>query len=306
VLISDASDRWGVEPLDEGKSVWFELHAGGPPDDEVDVDALLAAWGDDLAEDPAHEQVRLVLTDLDTGLMARAEAHVEGVLRELCLLLSSDDVPAEAGRVARTVLQAAAGMDAVRADLKHQLAVAVSAGWPRVDLSLTVQRDDAALVRDYALAVDEADRLSRPASCWPVQRRRSCRTSAGRTCAGCSPSSPAEAGSSHPAEASSPMADLRRSRPGHRCLRGIGAQLPRRPPSAARPATLVSRSESAVREQAAALSATRWSATWRTPPSGRPRPAGRAGRRPIGRPAGQLRGGGRHRRPAGGHRGAAA
>ena len=161
MLISDAADRWGVEPLPDGKAVWFELHAGGPPDDEVDVDALLAAWGDDLAEDPAHEQVRLVLTDLDTGLMARAEAHVEGVLRELCLLLSADDVPAEAGRVARTVLQAAAGMDAVRADLKHQLAIAVSAGWPRVDLSLTLQRDDAALVRDYALAVDEADRLSR-------------------------------------------------------------------------------------------------------------------------------------------------
>jgi anti-sigma regulatory factor (Ser/Thr protein kinase) len=160
-LISTAADRWGVEALADGKAVWFELHAGGPPDDEVDVDALLAAWGDDLAEDPAHEQVRLVLTDLDTGLMARAEAHVEGVLRELCLLLSSDDVPAEVGRVARTVLQAAAGMDAVRADLKHQLAVAVSAGQPRVDLALTLQRDDAVLVRDFAVAIDEADRLSR-------------------------------------------------------------------------------------------------------------------------------------------------
>jgi len=161
MLISDAADRWGVEPLEQGKAVWFELHAGGLPDDEVDVDALLAAWGDDLAEDPALEQVRVVLTDLDTGLMARAEAHVEGVLRELCLLLSSDDVPPEAGRVARTVLEAAAGMDAVRADLKHQLAIAVSAGWPRVDLSLTLQRDDAALVRAYSSAVDEADRLSR-------------------------------------------------------------------------------------------------------------------------------------------------
>jgi anti-sigma regulatory factor (Ser/Thr protein kinase) len=160
MLISDAADRWGVEPLDEGKAVWFELHAGGAPDEE-DIDALLAAWGDDLAEDPALEQVRIVLTDLDTRLMALAEAHVEGVLRELCLLLSGDDVPAEAGRVARTVLQSAAGMDAVRADLKHQLAIAVSAGWPRVDLSITLQRDDAALVRDYALAIDEADRLSR-------------------------------------------------------------------------------------------------------------------------------------------------
>ena len=102
-----------------------------------------------------------MLTDLDTSLKARAEAHVEGVLRELCLLLFADDVPAEVGRVARTVLQAAAGLDAVRADLKHQLAVAVSAGQPRVDLALTLQRDDAVLVRDFAVAIDEADRLSR-------------------------------------------------------------------------------------------------------------------------------------------------
>ena len=160
MLISAAVDRWGVEPLPEGKAVWFELHTGGIPEEE-DVDALLAAWGDDLAEDPALEHVRVVLTDLDTRRMAQAEAHVEGVLRELCLLLSSQEVPVEAGRVARTVLQAAAGMDAVRADLKHQLAVAVSAGQPRVDLSLTLQRHDASLVRDYSLAIDEADRLSR-------------------------------------------------------------------------------------------------------------------------------------------------
>lgn len=161
MLISAASDRWGVEPVAGGKRVWFELHAGGtPPELEADVDALLAAWGDDLPGDPALEQVRVVLTDLDTALVARAEAHVEGLLRELCLLPGSD-VPAETARAARAVLQAAAGMDAVRADLKHQLAVAVSAGQPRVDLTLTIQRDDAELVRDFSHAVDEADRLSR-------------------------------------------------------------------------------------------------------------------------------------------------
>lgn len=163
MLISAASDRWGVEPDPDGKRVWFELHLHGPQDDlDVDVDALLAAWGDDLDGDPAHEQVRVVLTDLDTTLVARAEAHVEGLLRELCLLTCDDTgLPDGTARVARSVLQAAAGMDAVRADLKHQLAVAVSAGQPRVDLTLTIQRDDAELVRDFSHAVDEADRLSR-------------------------------------------------------------------------------------------------------------------------------------------------
>ena len=161
MLISAASDRWGVEPEPHGKQVWFELLAEGAVEEaEADVDALLAAWGDDLAEDPALEQVRVVLTDLDTALVARAEAHVEGLLRELSML-TGDDVPDDTARVARSVLQAAAGMDAVRADLKHQLAVAVSAGQPMVDLTLTIQRDDAELVRDFSHAVDEADRLSR-------------------------------------------------------------------------------------------------------------------------------------------------
>jgi anti-sigma regulatory factor (Ser/Thr protein kinase) len=161
MLISAASDRWGVEPIAEGKQVWFELFPDGRAQElESDVDALLAAWGDDLAEDPAHEQVRVVLTDLDTELIARAEAHVEGLLRELCLLVG-DDVPPQIRQVARSVLQAASGMDVMRADLKHQLALAVSAGQPLVDLSLTLRRDDAELVRDYSHAVDEADRLSR-------------------------------------------------------------------------------------------------------------------------------------------------
>jgi anti-sigma regulatory factor (Ser/Thr protein kinase) len=162
MLISAASDRWGVEPQVDGKRVWFELHEGGLVDElEADVDALLAAWGDDLEEDPALEQVRIVVTDLDTDRMARAEAHVEALLRELCLVVGDDDVPPSTARVARAVLQAAAGLDAVRADVKHQLAVAVSAGRPRIDLTLTIQRDDAELVRDFSHALDAADRLSR-------------------------------------------------------------------------------------------------------------------------------------------------
>jgi len=161
MLISAASDRWGVEPGVGGKAVWFELFEDGLSELEADVDALLAAWGDDLDQDPALEQVRVVITDLRTDLLARAEAHVEGLLRELCLLSGDDDLPEETERVVRAVLQAASGMDAVRADIKHQLALAVSAGQPLVDLALTVQRDDAELVRNFAHAVDEADRLSR-------------------------------------------------------------------------------------------------------------------------------------------------
>lgn len=162
LLISALADSWGVEPLPAGKTVWFEVRAGGVDEQaETDVDALLAAWGDDLAGDPALEQVRIVLTDLDTVLVARSEAHVEALLRELALLVAAGTAPAEQLRTATSVLAAASGMDAVRADLRHQLSVAVSAGQATVDLTLTVQRDDAEVVRDFSHALDEADRLSR-------------------------------------------------------------------------------------------------------------------------------------------------
>lgn len=161
VLISAVSDRWGVEPDADGKRVWFELHAGERTEAEADVDALLASWGDDLDEDPALEQVRVVITDLDTELLAGAEAHVEGQLRELSLLAGHEDLSEDLARVIRSALRAAAGIEPVRRDLKHQLSVAVSSGQRLVDICLTVQRDDAELVRDFSHAMDEADRLSR-------------------------------------------------------------------------------------------------------------------------------------------------
>jgi len=51
--------------------------------------------------------------------------------------------------------------DAVRAGLRHQLSVALAAEQELVDLTLTLRRDDADLVRDFARALDEADRLTR-------------------------------------------------------------------------------------------------------------------------------------------------
>lgn len=51
LLVADLADEWGVEQSGAGKVVWVELstartEAPGPPDD-LDVDALLAAFGDD-------------------------------------------------------------------------------------------------------------------------------------------------------------------------------------------------------------------------------------------------------------------
>ena len=161
LLISAVSDGWGVEPRPDGKVVWFELRAGTDAQTELDIDALLASWGDELDEDPALEDVRVVVTDLDVDLTARAEAHVEALLRELTLVLAAGRVPPAQRRTATSVLAAAAGIEPVRAELRHQLSLAVARGDARTDVHLTVRREHAELVRDFAHAADAADRLSR-------------------------------------------------------------------------------------------------------------------------------------------------
>lgn len=161
MLISAVADRWGVDPGPDGKAVWFELGAGTDAQTELDIDALLAAWGDELDEDPALEDVRVVLTGLDVGLTARAEAHVDALLRDLTLVASAGTAPPVQLRTAGHVLAAAAGIDPVRADLRRQVSLALARGDAQVDVSLTIRRKDAEVVRDFAHAVDEADRLSR-------------------------------------------------------------------------------------------------------------------------------------------------
>ena len=161
LLISAVSDRWGVEPSPTGKVVWFELLAGRDVATALDVDALLASWGDELTVDPADESVRVVLTDLDVALVAQAESQVEALLRELTLVLGAGTLADDDRRPAGNVLSAAAGVDPLRAELRHQVAVALARGRRRVDVELTVQRRDAEAVRDLMHALDEADRLSR-------------------------------------------------------------------------------------------------------------------------------------------------
>ncbi len=161
LLISAVADRWGVEPSSHGKVVWFELLGGRDAATALDVDALLASWGAELDVDPADESVRVVLTDLDVALAARAEAHVEALLRELRLVLGAGTAAAVDQRPAGNVVAAAAAVEPLRTELRHQVAVALARGRRLVDVELAVQRRDAEAVRDFMHALDEADRLSR-------------------------------------------------------------------------------------------------------------------------------------------------
>lgn len=160
LLVSSLSDGWGVEPEERGKTVWMQLRAVPATKAETaDLQALLDAWGDELVGDPAREEVRVVLTDVDVALVARGEAAVEGVLRELALVAGGDAASPRQQQAARSILRALGRFDAVRASVKRQLAAAVAAGTAKADITLTIVRADAELVRDYAYALDQVDRL---------------------------------------------------------------------------------------------------------------------------------------------------
>lgn len=162
LLVSSLADRWGVEPQADGKSVWIELSTTVPvASEEADIEALLASWGDELGTDPAEECVRVVLTDLDVQLVAQSETHLEGVLRELALVASSEAADPRVQQTAAQVLHAAERFDAGRTELRRQIAGALAHRSTMTDVELTITRADAELVRDYSHALDVADRLCR-------------------------------------------------------------------------------------------------------------------------------------------------
>ena len=158
VLVSAVADRWGVDPDESGKTVWFGFdRTRRPVGEEEETDRLLASWADALPQDPALEQVRVVVTDVDARRLAASEAHAEGLLRELTLLGPDAPHADQAQRILRT----AAPLDGLRLEVRHQVAVALHEGRDTLDVTLTVRREDAEQLRDFLHALDEADRLSR-------------------------------------------------------------------------------------------------------------------------------------------------
>jgi len=158
LLVSAVADCWGVDPDEQGKTVWFGFDHNQPTAAETEeTDRLLASWADGLDQDPAREQVRVVLTDVDAAQLAASEAHSEGLLRELTLV--GEDSPHRDKALA--IIRAVGPLDALRLDIRHQVAVALHEGRPQLDVSLTVRREDGEQVRDFMHALDDADRLSR-------------------------------------------------------------------------------------------------------------------------------------------------
>ena len=164
-LVQALARRWGTVPADVGKLVWAELTtlsaAGGDPVD-VDVDALLAAYGD---EDDAL-QAAVSLPGVPTELLLTTEGHVDSLVRELELAAAgaaSGMTTAGAGQLATHVREAVAAFAEVRSNVKRQAVRAADRGEARMTLRLALPSDAADLARRYLEALEEADSYARAA-----------------------------------------------------------------------------------------------------------------------------------------------
>src|SRR5690349_19443696 len=91
-LVAALSRAWGVESGRPGhKIVWAEVPLIATnlerTEPDIDIDALLAEWPDDVDEDERYE-VRL--GSVPTDLLLEAKAHVDNLVREFALAVTQD------------------------------------------------------------------------------------------------------------------------------------------------------------------------------------------------------------------------
>jgi serine phosphatase RsbU (regulator of sigma subunit)/anti-sigma regulatory factor (Ser/Thr protein kinase) len=164
-LVGAIAARWGVERVPAaGKTVWAELvAAGATPSADLDVDALLLAWDDEMPSGP--ERFTVVLGDVPTDLLIEAKAHVDNVVREF-LLASSPGARSEGEvpqHLAVLIEHVVTGFAEARDAIKRQALAAARRGDPRTRLTLHLPLSAAAAGEAYLEALEEADEYSRAA-----------------------------------------------------------------------------------------------------------------------------------------------
>ncbi len=161
-LVEALAQHWGVEHTPGGKVVWCELGPDGDqavPADDVDIDAILAAWSDD--DDSPEPRVTLTLGDVPTDLLLAAKAHVDNLVREFALEAGSGTaVPKHLARMIEAVVNRFAD---ARHSIKRQAVAAAKAGAPRTTLVLALPLSSADAGEEYLAALDEADAYARAA-----------------------------------------------------------------------------------------------------------------------------------------------
>lgn len=166
-LVAALSRDWGVEQRPDGKVVWSELGAVDDLDepDVTDVDALLAAWDDDL-DAGAVKRYTVSLGDVPTDLLLAAKSHVDNLVREFTLAAHgaesgrSGAIPAKLAELIETVVNR---FSEPRQAIKRQALDAASRGADRTTLTLHLPADAADAGERYLQALDEADAYARAA-----------------------------------------------------------------------------------------------------------------------------------------------
>lgn len=166
-LVSQLSSAWGVEPTATGgKVVWAEVSADSDDRtttfvEDVDVDALLAAWADGEEEDV----YTIELGAVPTALLLEAKAHIDNIVREFTLVgtgaaAGDEDLPAPVAHLVQTVVHDFAD---ARAQIKRQALESAAGGNPETSVRLRLPASAASAGERYLEALDEADRFARDA-----------------------------------------------------------------------------------------------------------------------------------------------
>ncbi|HET6818690.1 MAG TPA: SpoIIE family protein phosphatase [Mycobacteriales bacterium] len=167
-LVEAVTSRWGVErDPSGGKVVWAEFDAGlesGEATADDDLDAILAAWGDD-EPDAGEQRFEVVLGDVPTDLLLEAKAHIDNLVREFSLAGAAGDGPAAElpDHLVRLITTVVHGFSDARDAIKRQALAAARDGAVRTRLVLSLPLSAADAGEAYLAALDDADEYSRAA-----------------------------------------------------------------------------------------------------------------------------------------------
>ena len=167
-LVTALTKQWGFTSASAGgKVVWAELspeETTGPSD--VDVDALIDAWAEDLDLDQTHQTFEVTLGDVPTDLLLAAKAHVDNLIREFSLATSG----AETGSTMAVPPHLAELIDVVmnrfaepRQAIKRQALAAAARDQERTFLTMTLPLSAVEAGREYLRALDEVESYARAA-----------------------------------------------------------------------------------------------------------------------------------------------
>jgi GAF domain-containing protein/anti-sigma regulatory factor (Ser/Thr protein kinase) len=160
-VVGKLSNRWGIDPLPEGKVVWCELSLDG--DTQADE-----AWSPSAhpLRHPRSEDQRFTvyLGEAPTQLLLESKAHVDNMVRELMLM----SVGAEAGhhaplpeRLRKLVESVVTDFAEARNAIRRQAVQAAEAGQERTELWLTLPYEAIRSAQSYLAALPEADAYAR-------------------------------------------------------------------------------------------------------------------------------------------------